>query len=484
MVGVGGEPLFPQLPVVWGVPWSRNPNFTGRSGELDALRDRFTGGSATAVVLPQALHGLGGVGKTQLVVEYAYRHALDYDLVWWISAEQPALVVAALAALAARVDVAVPGEAQESADAVVQLLRRRDRVARWLVIADNASAPSDLAGLLTAAGGGGHVLITSRDPAWTQIARTVEVDVLSRAEAVVLLHARAPRLTVSEANQIAELLGDLPLALEQAGAWLASSGMSAVDYADAVEHRTREILAEGTPVGYPVPVAATWTIAIDGLDDPVAVMLLRLWAFLGPEPIPTDLIGPAAVPVLPPELAALAGAPLARGRVIRRITRLGMVRLVEQSVVMHRLVQTVLRDHTPTTDRDDIRRTVHAVLAAASPVEPADPASWARYAQLYPHALATNLVDSDDQDARTVVTRLVTYLLSAGDYPNSHALAQHTYQRQQHTLGEDHPSTITAAAHLAVTLWALGDYAGARTMHEDVLARRRRIRGEDHPHTI
>jgi hypothetical protein len=83
----GGEPQFPRPPVVWGVPWPQNPNFTGRAGELDVLRGRFAGGSAMAAVLPQALQGLSGVGKTQLAVEYAYRQAADYDLVWWIPAE-------------------------------------------------------------------------------------------------------------------------------------------------------------------------------------------------------------------------------------------------------------------------------------------------------------------------------------------------------------------------------------------------------------
>lgn len=480
----GDEPVFPRLPVVWAVAWPRNPNFTGRVGELEALRGRFAGGSATAAVVPQALHGLGGVGKTQLAVEYAYRQATDYDLVWWVPAERPALVVAALAALAAQVGVAVPGKAQDSAEAVVQVLRRRDRFGRWLVIADNAGAPSDLAGLLTAAGDGGHVLITSRDPAWTQVARTVEVDVLPRGEAVALLCTRAPRLTDREAKQIAELLGDLPLALEQAGSWLARSGMSAGDYADAVEHRTRDILAEAIPVGYPAPVAATWTVAIEELDDPVAVLLLRLWAFCGPEPIPTDLIGPDAVPHLPAGLAALAADPLARGRVITRISRLGLVRLVEQGVVMHRLVQAVLRDHTPHTDRDRIRRTVHAVLTAAAPADPDDPAGWARYTQLYPHALATNLVDSDDDHARTTVTQLAQYLHSVGDYPTSLALARHAQRRWRHTLGEDHPNTISAARYLAINLYAVGDYPGARTLGEDVLARGRRVLGEDHPHTI
>jgi TIR domain/Tetratricopeptide repeat len=485
MTGSGGEPVFPRPPMVWRVPWPRNPNFTGRAAELEALRRQLTGGAVPmAVALPQAVHGLGGVGKTQLAVEYAYRHASDYDLVWWVPAEQLALVIAALNELAVRVGVAVPGEAQDSVDAVVQVLRQRERFAHWLVIADNAGAPSDLSGLLMAAGGGGHVLITSRDPAWTQVARTVEVDVLPRPEAVALLHARAPRLTEGEANQIAELLGDLPLALEQAGAWLARSGMSAVDYADAVKHRSRDILAEGTPEGYPVPVAATWTVAIEGLDDPLAVMLLRLWAFFGPELIPIDLIGSGVVAALPSDLAALAADPLARGRVINRIARLGLIRVVGHGVVMHRLVQTVLRDHTPATEREGIRRMVHAVLATAAPDDPDDPASWARYGQLYPHALATNMVDSDDEDARNLVTRLIQYLRSAGDYPNSLTLARDAYRQRRRTVGEDHPDTISAAANLAATVWALGDYPAARSLGEDVLARRRQILGEDHPDTI
>ena len=178
-------------------------------------------------------------------------------------------------------------------------------VPRWLVVADNAGGVWDLAGLLGVAGDHGHVLITSRDPGWSQATRTVAVDVLPRTQAITLLRARAPRLTTDEAEQVAEVLGDLPLALEQAGAWLASSGMSVSDYLDAVSTRTREILAEGRPHTYPVPVAATWTLALDTLDE-TAVGLLRLWAFLGPEPIPIDWITDETATAFPAELAALA----------------------------------------------------------------------------------------------------------------------------------------------------------------------------------
>jgi hypothetical protein len=235
-----GEPALPGPPAVWQMPWPRNPHFVGREVELTALRTQLTTG------VPQAVHGLGGVGKTQLAVEYAYRHATDYDLVWWLPAEQPASTVTALAELAEHRGVAVAGKAMASADAAVDLLRTGQRLRRWLVIVDNAVVESDLRGLLPAAGPDGHVLVTTRDPSWSAAAREVAVDVLPRTEAVALLRARAPRLTAAEAAQIAEALGDLPLAVEQAGAWLATSGMSATDYLDAVRVRTRAVLAEGT----------------------------------------------------------------------------------------------------------------------------------------------------------------------------------------------------------------------------------------------
>ncbi len=477
-----GEPALPRPPEVWGMPWPRNPNFVGRVAELAVLRGRVRGGSGTAVVLPQALHGLGGVGKTQMAVEYAYRHVADYELVWWVPAEQPPLVIAALAELAARLGVAVTGEARDSAEAVLEVLRQGHRFTRWLVIADNAGEVSDLSGLLTAASDNGHVLITSRDPGWSEAARTVEVDVLTRLEAVALLRARAPRLTSVEAEQVAGLLGDLPLAVEQAGAWLASSGMSAADYIDAVEHRTGEILAEGKPRGYPAPVAATWTVALDVLDE-TAVWLLRMWAFMGPEPIPADLINADTAQVLPPQLAPL-GDPLLRGRTLATLVRLGLVRLVDNGVVLHRLVQAVLRDHTPVADRDVIRAGVHRVLAAGAPDDTDDPVGWGRWAVLYPHALAVRIVEGHHDGIRELTLGLCDYLRSSGNYPASLALAREAHRYWSQALGGDHPDTITAAANLAATLRSLGEYPAAREMEQDVLARYREVLGEDHPSTI
>ena len=481
--GDRGEPPLPRPAAVWRMAWPRNPNFVGRVEDLALLWEQFAGGSAMTAVLPQALQGLGGVGKTQLAVEYAYRHAADYELVWWLSAEDSALIVAGLAELAARLGIAVTGQAQESAEAVGELLRRGERFTRWLVIADNADEVSDLAGLVHAAGGGGHVLITSRDPGWAEAARAVEVDVLSRAEAVALLQARAPRLAAVEAERVAAVLGDLPLAVEQAGAWLRSSGMSVADYLDAVERRAGVILAEGKPRSHPVPVAATWTVAVETLDDPATVWLLRLWAFLGPEPIPTDLITADSVTVLPAVMAPL-GDPVVRGRSIQTLTRLGLVKHTPDGVVMHRLVHAVLRHHTPAADQAALTASLPELLLSATPDEVEDPAAWPRWATIYTHAMAFDIANYDSNAASTLALDLSAYLRGVGNYSASHQLAERLHDRRKQVLGRDHLDTIGAANNLGLTLSSMGDYPAARTLQEDVLTRFRQVLGPDHPDTI
>jgi hypothetical protein len=216
-----GGPLVSNLP-------ARNPTFTGRADLLDQLHQRLHPGQPAAVVQVQAqtLHGLGGVGKTQLAIEYAHRHAGDYDLVWWVAAEQPAAIPGQLVALARRLGLPGHAEQAETVHVLWDALRSRDR---WLLVFDNAEHPSDLRPWWPP--GSGQVLMTSRNPTWTGLAATVSVDVLPRAEAVAFLQHRLghddPAL-----DRLAAALGDLPLALEQAAAYLEETDSSPREYLD------------------------------------------------------------------------------------------------------------------------------------------------------------------------------------------------------------------------------------------------------------
>ncbi|MDT3440750.1 FxSxx-COOH system tetratricopeptide repeat protein, partial [Pseudofrankia sp. BMG5.37] len=455
------------------------------------MRQRLTRGTGTVPVLPQALHGLGGVGKTQLVVEYAYRYAPSYDVVWWVGAEQSALIIASLAGLAERLGIAVPGKAEDSAAAAVESLRRAERQAAWLVVVDNAAGPDMLPespvlrALLSAAGGadGGHVIVTSRDSRWSEVATPIDVSVLPRAEAAQLIRNRAVELNEAEALAVADAVDGLPLALEQAGAWLAETGMPADVYERELRSRARKVMRHGAPAGRE-PVATTWTVTLHRLDDPAAVALAQLWANFGPEPIPLDLIRPNVAELLPAELQSIVVDPFKYAETVGKLARLALVRSVGGTVVMHRLVQAVLRDETPSGRRDDLRNTVHRLLAAARPVDRTVPSGWGRLAQIYPHLIATDLITCADDAARDLVISMIWYLRRIGDHRNGRSLAQQTSRQWAIAVGEDHRYTLAAQAELAATLRELTDYAGARAIEERIFTWRREILGDDHPETL
>ncbi|ADP84368.1 FxSxx-COOH system tetratricopeptide repeat protein [Pseudofrankia inefficax] len=481
----GSSPGGPAGGVVWEVAWPRNPLFVGREDELAALRERLVG-SGSAAVLPVALHGLGGVGKTQLAVEYCYRFGGQYDLVWWIPAEESSSALAAFTRLVERVGIATVGSAEESVDALVTMLASSNRFSRWLLVLDNVGEPEDLFGVLRAAAvSGGHVLVTSRDHRWSGLARTIAVDVLPSADAVMLLRAHVEHVGEEDAGRIVTALGNLPLAVEQAGAFLGATSMAPSEYADLLATELQRLMGRGAPSGVR-PVAATWTVILHAFDDPAVVMVARLFAQFAPEPIPLDLVGPHAAEILPAPLNEVAADRIAWAELVGRVLALALVRRTEgtDAVVMHRLVARVLRDDTPGELRSFLRRVARRLIAHGHPQVRDRPEAWPRYALLHAHALAIGLVDDNDPDSRNMVAWLIRYLRDRGDYPSSRSLGESALDHSKEILGEDDPHTLSAAHALAFVVRDQGDYVMARAMFDDVLARSRRILGEDHLSTI
>jgi hypothetical protein len=259
---------------------TRNLMFTGRDDLLARLSQELRAGGAAAVVQAKALYGLGGVGKTHLVLEYAHRHADDYDLVWWIRADQPAGIPGQLVALARRIGIP---EAIEQAETVAAVLDELRHHGRWLLVFDNAEEPAALRPYWPP-GGRGHVLVTSRNPSWTGWATAIPVEVLTRAEAIAFLQQRAG-LDEQAADALADALGDLPLALEQAAAYLEQTGTPPSEYLDLLRDRGPELFDLGRPVTSEQTIATTWTVSLEQIrtTTPVAEDLLVLCAFLGPD---------------------------------------------------------------------------------------------------------------------------------------------------------------------------------------------------------
>jgi hypothetical protein len=272
------------LPPIWNVPHLRNPNFTGRDDILDRLRKSLTSGQPAA--LTQAIHGLGGIGKTQVAVEYAYRHGGEYDLVWWIRSEEPATLASDYAALATPLDL--PQKDAKEQPLIIAAVKEWLRTnTKWLLIFDNATDAKSLHEYLPP-GGKGHVVITSINHDWKSICKDFKVDVWEPKQSVEFLLKRTGLEDEKSASTLAIALGDLPLALEQAGAYICSASSTFSKYLDLFKKYQTELFDHcPLPSEYTKTVTTTWKISFAEIEQqsPAAADLLRLCSFWAPEDI-------------------------------------------------------------------------------------------------------------------------------------------------------------------------------------------------------
>ncbi|HWO61904.1 MAG TPA: FxSxx-COOH system tetratricopeptide repeat protein [Umezawaea sp.] len=475
----------PSRPQVWGPVPLRNPDFVGRKQLLEELRKRLIEPGATAV-LPEALHGMGGVGKSQTVVEYIYQHAAEYDVVWWISAEHPAQITSSFVELAKRLGVPASGTADTAVPSVLEALRRGEPYSRWILVFDNADRPEVVGPYLPA--GLGHIVVTSFNSDWAGVARTVEVDLFTRAESKELLGRRGGELEDDDADRLAEALGDLPLAIEQAAAWRAQTGMQVPEYLDLLKQNRIELLSTGTATGYQLPVAAAWNVPLEKLknEHQAALQLLQVCAFFGPDPISRRLFsGVRGIPV-PEALYEAIGDPIRLSRAIREISKYSLAKIDHRnnSLQLHRLVQTVLKNRLNEDEQNKMRHSVHLLLVNGDPGDPDASANWPRYAELLPHATMALAVQSKDKWVRELIHNLVRYLLNSGDYGAARDLAVQAVEAWKPLLGDSDLDTLEMTRRYAIALRRLGHTEEARLLNEKTYETLRLTVGDDHENVL
>ncbi len=455
----------------------------GREELLAELHARLSRGDGQGPRIV-ALHGLGGAGKTSVAVEYAHRQLAAAGVVWQFPAEDQAVLAAEFSRLAAQLGVA--GGLLDPRDPVasVHAVLAASGVP-WLLVFDNAPDQDSVRAFLPPAGDG-RVLITSRSALWPP-GQDLEVPVLDTDVAAGFLTARTGDSDVQAAAGLAVELGGLPLALEQAGAYIQAAAGSLAGYLADFRQRRTDLLARGEPAGYGRTVTTTWRLAFERLEQsaPAAAGLLRLLACCAPEPVPLLLLQPwhgiedQLSTDVAPVLALLQGDPLAAGDAVAALRRYSLVTPAEDGLVLvHRLVQAVTLNQMPDPLAAGWRQAAAAVIEAAIPADTQPPATWPACAVLLPHAQAALADESSG------MARIANYLGVSGSRAAARDLLTGVTDARIRVLGPEHPDTLDARVFLTRWTGAAGDAAAARDQCAALPPAYERVSGPEHPDTL
>ena len=452
-------------------------------GELEAALD-----SGGAAVVAQAFVGLGGVGKTRLALEYAHRFEQSYQVIWWISAEDAPTRNVALRDFASALDL----PEQKSADDAVILTAVRtwlEQHDRWLLIFDNASRTDEVMEVMPqgrwgpATGAGfhrRHVIVTSRDPNWQTLGTVVEVAPLDRPAAErILLGSRnalatATDVDVRAAREIAERLGNLPLALAQAAAYMAKTVRSAPAYLQLLDEHGLELLRGPLgPDDYAHSVETSWKISVDAVRSRGAGgdKLLAMASFLAADAVPRGLF--TAAPDAPPDLQSAAFRDTVSEDVALASLRDFSLVTVEsdESFSVHRLVQEVTRRELDPATAISTCRAVLALVDRAFPGTGDDVATWERCAALLPHALVpidhAAALGEDVVPPARLLHNIGVYRQARTEY---RAAKGHYHQaREVARRATDPAGQAVAANSIGIVQWHLGDWSAARAHLEEAI---------------
>ncbi len=504
----------PPFPLLHLPPGGRNPNFTGREPMLARLEAQLRRAQGT-VVVSQAITGLGGVGKTQVAVEYIYRQQDDpqtaYDLVWWLRADTVVNLAADMAALAVAVGAidAENADQQAALNAVRRWLAQTDK--RWLLLVDNADdLPPRTLNPYLPTGGKGHILITSRNPNWSGLVgpdAILSLDTFTRAESLTFLRTRLPvrsrrfiavdgnKLPTTNENEeeaemdrLAELLGDFPLALEQAAAFMEAGQMGYAAYRQLYQAKRQEVWRRATPPDrYHGTITTTWQMAFEQIQKtPGAVALLNLCCFLAPEEIPLDLIGNQTSDFLEKSDVSLSD-PLSLADAVAALRRYSLAAREGDSLRLHRLVQTVARDRMPPEVARQWAETAVILLVEIYSFDEYDLNTWETSRRLLQHnQFAAKLAGPYEvvpEKCVWLLNQTAEYLQRHGAYKAALECVQDASTICEQSLPLDHPSTAQSLNNMGYLLRAMGDLAAARPYYERALDIHEKVLGPDHPDT-
>lgn len=488
------------FPLVRNIPYPRNPFFTGREELLQQLHDTLSATRTAVLGQPFAINGLGGIGKTQIAIEYAYRYSQHYQAVLWAKATTREALIADFVTLAELLHLHKK-DVQDQNIVVAAVKGWLVSHTQWLLILDDADDLNVIRDFLPLEATG-HVLLTTRQHSLKGIASRIEVEKMDTDEGMLLLLRRSGVLSargqLHEANEvdrataegIAMAVDGLPLALNQAGAYIDQTGCGLSEYLDLYQTRFRELirLPNNLPSDYRETVATTWSLSFQRIEkeNKAAGALLRLCAFLAPYAIPEEIISKGAAH-LGKVLGPVATNSLKLNEAMEVVQRYSLVRRNRETktLTVHRLVQAVFRDRMDTkTRRLWAMRAVQSVNAAFPEVTYE---TWANCQRYLLHAQAcASLVDQyrlSSPEVARLLTQAGWYLRERALYAQAEPLLKRALVIRARVLGLEHPDTATSYNNLAQLYRLRGEYRQAEELYQRALKIREDVLGPQDSNT-
>jgi tetratricopeptide (TPR) repeat protein len=488
------------------MPYQRNPHFTGRDELLTLLSEKLRDTSAKKYNHRVAIYGIGGVGKTQLAIEYVHRNEMKYDSIFWISSADQAALLSGFQEIA-RITGCVPNvdanlKPAEIAKEVLLWLRNHDG---WLLVMDNMDEIEVAIDYLPEIRKGGHTLITTRNPNHLTIpAEGLQIPVLSEDAAVELLLLRGEIDCADDspdrkhAAEIVAELGYLALAVEQAAAFIRSSvdgiGKFIKTYRASRHRFLSRKLSQSHP--YPNSVAATFLLSfnkLDALDNgSQAIALLRLLAFLNPDGVLVDFLRSGSNG-LDDTFRKIVEDDLTFHDVLELLQRYALVEVTQKRdyIVIHRLIQALIKDVMGETERGTCRENVISLCDSGLPVydgqdtlTPPQRMEWRRLQGQILEPLVEAAPELNSARVSDVLLRIGQVLEDEGKYQDSERVLRISVGIRVKLFGEEAPETLACQISFAKALWRQEKLDAAATIEKKVLEARIRTLGKEHPKTL
>ena len=488
---------------IWNVPYLRNPYFTGRKQVLERLHKALAADTTVSSSQIRAISGLGGIGKTQTAIEYAYRYANEYEAILWVRADSLETLTSDFARLATILDLPEKADIdQPRVIAAVKLWLQKH--GPWLLIFDNADDPTVLDFLPRQPSGA--ILLTTRSQEPGLYVKPIEMKKMSQEEGVTFLLRRSSSLDVEDgeedpsksasaaelqaAQQLWKAMDGLPLALDQAGAYVMAGQSNLSNYVDLYRNHREDLLQErgGAIPEHPDAVATTWSLSFQRVEqkNTVAAEVLRFCAFLSPDAIPEELIiAEAAHPTSPLQKLITSASMLDNAVSTLRAYSLIRRDSATRTLTVHRLVQAVLIDAMPAIMRRQWKERIVRVLNEAFPTAPFK--EWTKCGQLLPHVLVcASWLEREPlaiPDAASLFDKAGSYLREQGQYTEAEPLLLLALSLREQHLGAENPDTATSLSNVAGLYSYQGKFKQAEPLVKRVLLIREQFLGTDHPDT-